>query len=596
MTTELQKIPYVNGVPGTGQRSIQWIINGDRLMGASEFNGSDGNLNLSTAQVQENVVVVDNNTKVLAEEVSQNNADIQNIYDVLNQGNDTNLIQRVSKNEENITLIDQRVSQEEILSKQHAQDITEIEESIGTRDTNDFSGKTILEDLFFIRKRIGNKVGETVNGDTDTSILTASGLFKNIDDVVAKVNTNTSDIDDIKQEISDANIPTISLSIAQVRLELGQTPPSNTPDVYTRLASMDQHNNEVDTKIINIQNQIGTGNVDQDIDKLQVDVGNLQTGLNSANERIATLNGDVNDPDTGIKKRVSDVESKTSNLTTVVLDSDTGLQKQVADVKTEIGDINTPNSINGKINALQGAMQTNSSTIQDIQITVGDSNSGLVQLTDYISKILVGLSPVINKGVVFANDATISSATLAAINDAAQNLAASCYSGIKSTGGISTMLTAINAVSSLVSTYSVIFVNCATYDYLFNTPLGTIADCDDSFSGTPTFYSEMYKLVKNIYSQPNGSKFKFIFGTGYPISEFTGSSVTWPATNEAGKNLKAYSDAVKEFCDTFGFACADTAGVLGLNKFTILRHFDTNGLLSTSPLCADLLRTYIYAG
>lgn len=367
-------LPFVNSVPNDGQQRIQWIRNGDALMGASTKFGSDGNLNIATAQVQANVVVLDENLQELNLGFDANTQKIQEIEALLEASGSLDLVQTVQTNTTDI--------------EQLKLDSTETKSRLTSVETETNANKTMLGDtgpnfvgtvnseIEFLKARIGNNINETVNG-TPNQGAPATGVKLSINNIIAELNSVKQSNTELNNKVDLYDVPTLKSGITQIRTELGPTPVSK-PPVYTMLDSLTNDSSTFSTDIETIKSKIAFNNPNS----IDARVGSLENDY-------LTLENTVNGPD-GLTTHMSVVESEidllnpaVDTLQTQVANIDTslsgadGLSQQVQEIKAHVGivpngEVAPPTSLEGRFVTLKDMQNDTSSTVQDLQVDVLD--------------------------------------------------------------------------------------------------------------------------------------------------------------------------------------------------------------------------------
>ena len=382
-------LPFVNSVPNDGQQRIQWIRNGDALMGASTKFGSDGNLNIATAQVQANVVVLDENLQELNLGFDANTQKIQEIEALLEASGSLDLVQVVQTNTTDIVQL--KADSEDAKTRLTSVETTARENKtmLGEAGPN-FVG-TVNSEIEFLKARIGNNTNETVNG-TPSPGTSATGIKLSINNVILELNAVKEDNLELNTKLDSFAVPSIKEDIVQIRRELGQTPVSQ-PTVYERLNSLNNDSNTFSTDIEAIKVKI---NFDNPID-IAPRVFTLETNY-------STLDNVINGPN-GITTKVTVLESEMALVKPAVdtlelqvndinstLDGANGLTTQVQEIKTYIGIVPNgtpvpPTSLEGRFITLQGMQNDTASTVQDLQVEVQDLRSQLTALTARVAAL-----------------------------------------------------------------------------------------------------------------------------------------------------------------------------------------------------------------
>lgn len=614
MTTKL-KLPYVDGIPEDGQRRLSWIRDGELLEGAKSRYGSEGNLNLMQKQLQENIVVI-------ANEIDNANAsnaiiedELEKIKEILADVGNTSLIEQVNENKNNIDGLKDSLDTLDEYSKGVEQSVTDLKSLVGSPIQFVDGNLTAFENLHFIKSVIGNEKDFDVNGDSAPN-TPESGLIAKINSAITQTIENKGKIDNIEAELAEANLSELEAKVSNIRSELGGTPNGKT--IYSRLNAIEDNEVEVDSRIDKINESIGTESVTKRIDSVNVEISDIKTEINGTNgikASISKLDDTVFTQDTGLVSRVSSVENTSNALNSTVNDPESGLVKAIENISSTIGlSDSSPNTILGRINTLELNTGNTATTVQDMQVTLGDGSSGLVADVNASSKSLYGNAeaedPVDKAGVVAATKTvynglnttnaavkalydrlkysglTFSSLSDATYTDNAEQISSllnmSLAKSVKVDAGVA-LISQQNDFQDAIKS-DVILINIGTYDYAFNTVLGTIADAVDDFSGSATFYSELYSLLSKVSTAT--SKSRVFVTNGYRTTQFT-NGVKYPNKNTEGKALEDYSKAILDVASIFGIPVIDTNNELGI-------HVKNSGLfLNTTGFTVDGSKRFV---
>lgn len=591
--TELKQLPYVDGTPDEGQRRIDWIKNGDLLEGSETKYGNGGNLNAAGVQIQKNIITLFENLEFLLSNQNEIYVDIDKINEILSDLNNVSLIETVNSHSKDISDINDEIEifNESINLIKNDQD--KLKETVGDEIPGNGSN-SILMDLFIIKTNIGNKFGFDINGQASPD-NPASGLFLRIDDITTQVNTNKSDIGEIKDKLNSADLDGISKNIDGMRQELGQKPQtSNT--IYERLNGLEDAETEIKSDISEIKLSIGTGKIIDKVNKNSsdiVDINESIDGQGGIKEDIATLNNVVFVSSTGLVSRMDAISKDVDGLKADVGNKDSGLVKSNTDIRALLGiDSVTADSVLGQLNSLDNDQTLLDNRLQDLEVSINTPTTGIgdiartnksaifgnSQSEDPVEKAgLMASTKAIRTGLAQTNQvltsiidripytglkfASISDGTYTNIDEAIASRLNMTYFGKSVKGQGISSLSQLNDFSDVI-TANVILVNVGTYDYGFNFNLGSIDDANNSYSGQPSFYNELYKLLDSIITPT--SKSRVFITNGYRTTEFT-DSVKYPNKNSLGKSLDDYSKAIEDVAKIFGVPVIDTNNELGIS-------------------------------
>lgn len=603
------ELPFVDGLPADGQSRLSWIHNGALLQGATKKLSNDGNLNLLAVQLQKNIVFLAENFDSLKATQDLSVEDIQKIKDLLDQAGTEGLIDLVNKNTEDLRLLKLAVDQLSADLIGQEQIIGDLTALVGTRSPE--SGpNNIFDDLLFIKTRIGNATGEDINGKP-TAGITATGLILKIDDIRTQSNKNATEIDKINTAIATADLVQLHKNVDDIRIELGPKPAQGTPAVYTRLKNLEDSDIEINARLDEIRSDIGTGKI---ITKVNTNTSKISTleaeinGTDGINDKLDALTVKIDTPNTGIDARLTKVTAQSDATTAIVgKTANDGLQKQVATLNTTIGIGITPlpaASVLGRLDLVEAEVAQQVNKTQEIEVVLGTSTTGLQGASAKHEKAIYGNTaasdPVEKIGVMAATKSTVTAVndvavgldalisktpykgkTLAILGDKTTNITNKNISDKSYITPHSVQVTGLTGVESIsqdnnfvtAKTADIILINVGTYDYLFNTELGTIADAVDGHAGAPSFYSELYDLLVSVAA---GTSRVFIT-TGYRVVNYDGTTVKYPAANGSGKKLDDYSTAIKEVAAMFSVPVIDTNNKLGVNTHNSTQFISPQG-------------------
>lgn len=592
--TVLEKLPYVDGLPGDNQARISWILNGDLLNGSDERYGNDGNLNEAGVQIQRNVVtlaeLIDTNDIGLSEVKDE----ILSINEKLGELADIGVVDTLNSHSEEIATL--KTTTQEILDHNTAQDLVVegITATIGVNPPENGSA-TIQDNLLNIKIKVGNEFGEDINGlplpDNDRT-----GLIRKVHDVTTQVVTDKNRIDSLESTLTALNPVAIKSDVNQIRTELGNNPKSST--VYDRLNSLETKDANIESTLNRIDINIGNHNVATELSDHETKLSSLDAELNTVSTgikpRLDVVETQINAPTTGIVAKLDDALNDVLDLQLIVGDTaSTGLRKDIVDLNAQLGDSVNPEegTIRAQIANLGAGQLSNASQIQDINVILGTSTTGLQGDSAKFGKSLYGDSaasdPVDVQGVVSTTKTLYGS--LITTNEAVASLASNYNYANKSFSTISDVLVSgvqatiapklrvgtsiastvgsagvesINLSANLATskTADVVLVNVGTYDYVENTPLGTISDAAEG--GTAgTFYFELFKLIDSIVTATGTNR--VILSNGIKTTQY--GSTAYPAANTAGHKFEDYTLAIKEIAELFSLPVIDTANESGIN-------------------------------
>lgn len=605
----INKLPYIDGIPKDGQSRLSWIKNGELLEGAETRFGSEGNLNKVDKELQENILVICGIIDTIAEQYDLHTDDIKKIKEILDDVGNTDLITQVNKNTTDIGLANTEIEQAKSDVEANLLKLDAMSLLVGEPDPLEDGQMNAFENLHFIKSVIGNEAEFDVNGNSAPN-NPESGLISRISAVVAQALQNKDKIQQIEDSLDSANFDELETKILDIRTELGNNPGSST--VYARLGTIESNEVDTDSRLDKIEASIGSGKIIDTVDKNSRDIlsiNNHISGTNGIDAKISALDNAVFVEGTGIADRVDSIDINVKALDKTVNDPTTGLVQANSMLRDVIGvDTQESTSVLGRLGTLETNTSNTSSAVQDLQITVGTGASGLVADSAKHEKSLYGDSsasdPVEKAGVVSASKtlytglsdangaikglydrmkysglkySSLSDATVDA-NDItiSSMLNMTLAKSVKSPTGVSDISAQNDFVDAIKS--DVVLVNIGTWDYAFNTPLGTLSDASGSYGGTVSFYNEVFKLFDKILTAT--SKTRVFVTNGYRTTRFV-DGVVYPAANTESHTLDEYSKAISDVAKLFGIPVIDTNNEFGLYPKNAEVFLTTSGFTNT---------------
>lgn len=585
----LKQIPYVDGVPQfEGQESITWIQNGEQLIGANSESSNEGNLNLSGVQIQKNIKTLIENDFALLSVVDNNATDIENIKSLLNESVDLSIFEQLNQNKESINVLKTDVEGLTSTSEQTKLIVENIVSQIGVK--SDISGdKKIFEDLDFIKQRLGNYKDEDINGNV-VDYAEDTGIIKKLNDSLKQTVSNTNEISAIKEKMIQIGLEELDSDVDVLKSNVGVKPISFNKTIYEQLEINSNEISNHDEKINKLIVSVGENNISQQVNELETsyleqseEINSLQTSSNEI--KLSVENNEV--------KLLSN-EKNISNLIDVVGESDEfGIQKNVKLIQESIGDDLAQDtvSIKGRLNNIESKQTTNSAKLQEIEIQIGDSNSGLIKNVFENTRSINGNSQsanVVEKSGLMKTTKELYESNSLIINSINSIVSKQNYNSKKfsfvSGNNIINPLSNIDAVisSKLNATKDkTIFVNGIENILLNNTfsdvlksdvilfdvgsyesseesvLLGTIADATDSYEGDGSFYNSLFKLLRA--ASTSTSNPRIFVSNGISTSD-------------------EYSEAIKSVTKMFCVPFFNTSNELGINEWNISAFVDENVL------------------
>lgn len=362
---EQKVIPYAKS-PSDVQEKISWIVNGEHLNGLDR-NGDTGTLNRSGMQLLENIEALDSNIKAIVEFINELDSSVEEqkrLFDALSDGDTLTLLQTTSLALEEIRQNDIKTNE---LYDSARQQFHELLETIGTRNHEDSSERTIFDDIAYIKSVLGNKTNEDYNGKISSS-SSSSGFFKKIDDISNHVVTLENLIDDLTGKVQRAQTEYLEQNLIELREELGNRSGKTERTIYFRLAKTEQDIKTINSELDEINQKIGS----PEVIKLKVkenadEITSLKARSAGLLSSVEELQSTITTPDTGIKSRLTTVE----NLVKLNQDSAANIRESL--------EVTNQTAIDAKTLSLsnQELQRGLSSTVSELQLELGTDDSGL---------------------------------------------------------------------------------------------------------------------------------------------------------------------------------------------------------------------------
>ncbi|ADG60070.1 fibritin neck whisker [Acinetobacter phage Acj9] len=608
MTTILKELPFVDGLPGEGQARLAWIANGVLLTGTETKYGNEGVANRFGVQLQKNIVILSENISLLAGENAASNVEIEKIKEDLAALGESGVIDTINLHTSEIAAINEKNAAQDGILQVLGQSNDEILARLG--DTDDVP---IHDSLEHLKNTVGNKANEDINGLPSPG-TPSSGLISRLESATSQTVKNRDDISVINSRLDAADLSGMHIESSKVRHELGVSPPEGTPSIYTRLGTVETVSSANVASIAEIKLAIGPGSITTRVETNTSNISKLDTQINGASgvvddlieidQRVDTLSDGV----AQVKLDVATVASK-ADINTLAIES----------IKTEIGGASpAPTSILGRLSEHDTQLELNSSAIQEIQVVLGSSTTGLQGSVASHSKTLNGdstaVDPVDKAGLILSTKAlrTELTQTNSAINTI---IARMPYTGksfsslsdgtftstdvqivsklnalqgksVKSSAGISEIASHTDFAEAIKS--DVILINVGPWDYGTDTTLGAIEDT----SGT-TFYAELHKLLSLVVTPT--SKSRVFITTGYKSTKFADHN-RYPAADANGVKYEQFVTAIKEVSAKFAVPVINTdseSGIIPLNATLFLDEtgFTADGITRFATLVSGTINS-----
>lgn len=389
----LSQLPYVDGLPNDDtQKKISWIKNGDPLLGASTFNGKDGQLNAAGVCISQNVQVQESNVTLSKLKINELVLNVNKINEILEvSANDNPISVQVAQNTTDITALKTAVSTNTVNISTSNSNITLVTDKVGTKPAADTGTRSVLDDLYFIKGQIGQFEGKDINGQTVAGNQ-PTGLVYRILTNTSGLAENNKKLSEIEALMDESDVEGTKTDVSALRKEVGAASSATSSTIYERLTRDESNISAATADIASIKVAINLSNsksIDSRVTSNTDSISAINKALNDTgtgiSPRVAALETQVSGTDTGtLNARVILNASKIDSLNTVVGTSDSeGMRKEVKWIETQIGgnssssDNPPTSSILGRLNILTSDSNNNASSIQDIQTDIGNNNEGI---------------------------------------------------------------------------------------------------------------------------------------------------------------------------------------------------------------------------
>lgn len=401
MITELvlRNIPYVDGPPGDGQTRINWIKNGERICGASSDLSNDGTLNRPAVQVQTNAAILHQNDSTAASKLNEVIAVVNNINASLDQIGDNTIIELVNANNVRIQDLEHQNQMVDGRLGDLERDTTALHTTIGTRDPDDTSERTVMGELFFQKKEMGSYPGFNLDGMPDIGNA-GSGMKYRISQLSLALANYDQRISKIESDWQQSDVGALTARMDQMRIELGPQNSATGLNVYLRLNTLEQSSETHGADIEALKTKIGfdmkdsindrVGTNETKVRDLDFKVNDQRTGLI---QQVQTLTQVVGNPglNGSLVAEMTDVKNEQTRIMGIVGENDSqGIRAQMASINTQIGTDGEADSIRGRLSSLSQESQSLNIELSNLQGIVGNSSTGMVAATAQVAKDIYG--------------------------------------------------------------------------------------------------------------------------------------------------------------------------------------------------------------
>ncbi|QAY00196.1 fibritin neck whiskers protein [Escherichia phage EcWhh-1] len=415
---ELSELPFVDGVPDAPQKRIQWIREGDCMSAAKTKYGNEGNLNAAALGVQKNVEALDANDLKTADKVNELIENVNNINDALEMSTDISIIQQIEKNR--VDIVDLKKVTEDTTEKLDTltTNFDFLREDVGYHDPlQDGPYLTVRENIVLLKNEIGHYEDQDINGNPlppgETS--EATGIKRRIMDNTTELVDHRLRIDTLERNYEDSDVGQLGIKLNEIRAELG--PHSDTvgkQPAYTRISVLETAAVNFNTAIDEIKDNIDFSGmpIKDRVTTLESKTFTLENSVNvDLKPRVTSIETQIGSESApaSINGRLSGLRTDVNDLKTVVGNSSSeGLRFQVSDINRRLGSEVSPaaGTINKRLNDVIIQANQSTSSIQDIQVEIGNNQSGikgtLLKLTDKVDGTNPNGATVEERGLINA--------------------------------------------------------------------------------------------------------------------------------------------------------------------------------------------------
>ncbi|ACL78382.1 Wac fibritin neck whiskers [Escherichia phage JS10] len=415
---ELSELPFVDGVPDAPQKRIQWIREGDCMSAAKTKYGNEGNLNAAALGVQKNVEALDANDLKTADKVNELIENVNNINDALEMSTDISIIQQIEKNR--VDIVDLKKVTEDTTEKLDTltTNFDFLREDVGYHDPlQDGPYLTVRENIVLLKTEIGHYENQDINGNPLPPGETneATGIKRRIMDNTTELVDHRLRLDTLERNYEDSDVGQLGIKLNEIRAELG--PHSDTvgkQPAYTRISVLETAAVNFNTAIDEIKDNIDFSGmpIKDRVTTLESKTFTLENSVNvDLKPRVTSIETQIGSESApaSINGRLSGLRTDVNDLKTVVgVSSSDGLRFQVTDINRRLGSEVSPaaGTINKRLNDVIIQANQSTSSIQDIQVKIGNNQSGikgtLLKLTDKVDGTNPNGATVEERGLINA--------------------------------------------------------------------------------------------------------------------------------------------------------------------------------------------------
>ncbi|MGL5579844.1 MAG: hypothetical protein ACRDCE_02615, partial [Cetobacterium sp.] len=332
---DLVELPFVDRIPNPterpDQRRIEWIRNGDCLGAAAHAADNGGELNRGPVQVQKNAVTLMENDKVISDSLKEIIERVNSHDDALGSIGDDNLATKLEELEVKVEPLDDKITQNSQNLFLVGEAITDIVARLGTKPLLDINDRNLFEDVFWVKKEIGNWAGKDVNDNDAPLIVNPSGLKARIVSQGLGIASNERRIVKLENDWIQSDVGALTSDIQDIRGELGRVSDAPPTTVYRWIRDSNSKHDQYERDLEALKNAVGGGGTGATLDqritantnKIEEHTLDIAGHTNQLNNVISQI-GDATTQDT-MKYKISQSEIKISELQGIVgMDEDQG--------------------------------------------------------------------------------------------------------------------------------------------------------------------------------------------------------------------------------------------------------------------------------
>lgn len=360
----IEQLKFVNGEPGPDQESIQWVFDGEPVIGANEEIADGGVLNRPAVSIQENVTIVQNNVTAHQEVLEQL---IDNVNTLVGQDS-ADHGERISTLENNYTVLNYRADQTDIkigqdgtVQGQPKSGLYSLIDSnttqIGNRNPLDIKNGSVLSndiwsDLWWFKSSIvGNKSNYDPNGNPNPfDYSVATGMQAELQQVTYTLDDHADSISDHESRIVSLEQNSTVGAVTDIRTDLGlRTDPDYNPSktVFERLGDSEDQIS-INTNLISDLNTTvtGPGGIDDRVTSIEGSISSIESTVDNNVQLIQDINDDLGTYSLSgtVKSNVENNYNNVSSLWVAVGDdstwasSPTSIRYRLNEVELGLGD------------------------------------------------------------------------------------------------------------------------------------------------------------------------------------------------------------------------------------------------------------------